>query len=235
MTTGRIAKITFSLAAALFVLVPLAARGELLLDEIKTNLDDAQKKVEQAKKQISELEDNDAKLKKNLQGIETALNKKLDEQKAAKETYNDYNQKLGLTGSARKEFDRSLVKDRQELEMVVRDIQIVERKLEALKAAKKALEESIEISEDNLSKMDDRSGSWLKNRDHLQSELNALDKDTTELEKQRESQQKLRLENQHALNKWRKTLDSQETTYQKLDSRYRQAVRDAEKKEKEKH
>ena len=162
------------------------------------------------------------------------MNKKLDEQKAAKETYNDYNQKLTLAGSARKEFDRSLGKDRQELEQVIRDIQMVQRKLEALKAAKKALEESIEISEDNLSKMDDRSGSWTKNRDHLQSELNALDQDTTELEKQRESQQKLRLENQHALNKWRKTLDGQETVYQKLDSRYRQAVRDAEKKEKEK-
>jgi|GEM_PF-6516055 len=217
---------------ALILLLPCAAHAEVLLDEIKANLDDAQKKVETARKQIADLEENDAKLKKNLTGIEGALNKKTEEQKGAKETYNDYNSKLTQTGGARKEFDRSLVKDRQELEQVVRDIQMVERKLEALKTAKKLLEESIEISEENLSKMNDRSGSWTKNRDHLQGELNALDKDITDLEKQREAQQKLRLENQQALNKWRKTLDTQETTYQKLDTRYRQAVREAEKKEK---
>ncbi len=222
-------------ALALTLLIPFTAHGaEVLLEEIKTNLDDAQKKVEQARKQISELEDHGAKLKKNIQGIERELNKKLDAQKGAKETYNDYVSKLGQTGAARKEFDRSLVKDRQELEQVVRDIQMVERKLEALKAAKKALEESIEISEDNLSKMDDRSGSWTKNRNHLQGELTNLDKDITDLEKQREAQQKLRLENQQALNKWRKTLDTQDAAYQKLDNRYRQAVRDAEKREKEK-
>jgi hypothetical protein len=51
---------------------------------------------------------------------------------------------------------------------------------------------------------------------------------------QKEAQQKTRLENQQALNKWKQTLATQETTYQKLDSRYRQAVRDAEKKEREK-
>lgn len=222
----------FLKALALILLLPSAAQAEVLLDEIKTNLDDAQKKVETARKEIASLEENDAKLKKNLTGIEAALSKKQDEQKGAKETYNDYAAKLTQTGGARKEFDRSLVKDRQELEQVVRDIQMVERKLEALKTAKKLLEESIEISEENLSKMNDRSGSWTKNRDHLQGELNALDKDITDLEKQREAQQKLRLENQVALNKWRKTLDTQETTYQKLDTRYRQAVREAEKKEK---
>lgn len=219
-------------ALALAFLLPLSAQAEVILDEIKTNLEDAQKKVETARSQIADLEDNDAKLKKNLNGIEGALNKKLDEQKGAKETYNDYNSKLQQTVGARKEFDRSLVKDRQELEQVIRDIQMVERKLEALEAAKKLLKESVEISEENLSKMNDRSGSWSKNRDHLQSELNTLDKDITELEKQRESQQKLRLENQQALNKWRKTLDAQETAYQKLDNRYRQAVREAEKKSK---
>jgi hypothetical protein len=117
---------------------------------------------------------------------------------------------------------------------VIRDIQLVERKMAALKAAKKALEESIEISQDNLSKMDDRSGSWQKNKDHLQSELTALDKDVMGLEKQKEIQQKTRLENQQALNKWKQTLATQEATYQKLDSRYRQAVREAERKEKEK-
>ncbi len=224
----------FLKALALILLLPVAAHAEVLLDEIKTNLDDAQKKVETARKEIAGLEENDAKLKKNLAGIEAALNKKVDEQKGAKETYNDYNSKLTQTGGARKEFDRSLVKDRQELEQVVRDIQMVERKLEALRTAKKLLEESIEISEENLSKMNDRSGSWTKNRDHLQGELNALDKDINDLEKQREAQQKLRLENQVALNKWRKTLDTQETTYQKLDTRYRQAVREAEKKDKQK-
>jgi len=221
-------------ALLLTILIPFTAHSaEVVLDEIKTNLDDAQKKVEVARKQISDLEENDAKLKKNLEGIESALNKKNDEQKAAKETYSDYTQKLTQTGAARKEFDRSLSKDRQELEQVNRDIQMVERKLEALKASKKALQESVEISEDNLSKMDDRSGSWTKNRDHLQGELNGLDKDLTDLEKQREAQQKLRLENQQALNKWRKTLETQESTYQKLDIRYRQAVREQEKKEKE--
>lgn len=81
--------------------------------------------------------------------------------------------------------------------------------------------------------MDDRSGSWNKNRDHLQGELTALDKDIQDLEKQRETQQKLRLENQQALNKWRKTLETQDATYQKLDTRYRQAVREAEKKDKD--
>src|SRR5690606_31113716 len=131
----------------------------------------------EAKKQIGELESNDSKLKKNIATLEEALDKKLGEQKQAKETFNDYNQKLSATGTARKEFDRSLLKDRQELEMVERDIKLVERKMEALKAAKKALEESIEISQENLSKMNDRSGSWQKNRDQLQTELNALDKD----------------------------------------------------------
>ncbi|MGE3263439.1 MAG: hypothetical protein AB7K68_16800 [Bacteriovoracia bacterium] len=209
-----------------------AHSADVLLEEIKTNLDDAQKKVEQAKKQIGELEENDGKLKKNIGALESALNKKLEEQKQAKETFNDYSQKLAATGSARKEFDRGLLKDRQELELVVRDIKLVERKLESLKEARKALQESIDISEDNLSKMNDRSGSWQKNRDHLQSELTGLDKDIMDVERQKESQEKLRLENQQALNKWRKALDTQETTYQKLDSRYRQAVREAEKKEK---
>jgi len=224
----------FLKALGLILFLPIAAQAELILEEIKTNLDDAQKKVETARKQIADLEENDGKLKKNVTGIEAALNKKLEEQKGAKETYADYSSKLQQTGGARKEFDRSLQKDRLELEQVVRDIQMVERKLEALKIAKKLLQESIEISEDNLSKMNDRSGSWTKNRDHLQGELNALDKDINDLEKQREVQQKLRLENQQALNKWRKTLDTQETSYQKLDTRYRQAVREAEKKEKEK-
>lgn len=219
--------------ALTLLLSPVAVRAEVLLDEIKTNLEDAQKKVEAARKQIADLEENDLKLKKNLASIEAALNKKVDEQKGAKETYNDYQNKLTQTGSARKEFDRALTKDRQELEQLVRDIAMVERKLESLKASKKALEESIEISEDNLGKMNDRSGSWSKNRDHLQGELNALDKDITELEKQREAQSKLRLENQQALNKWRKTLETQDATYQKLDTRYRQAVREAEKKAKQ--
>lgn len=210
------------------------AQADVLLDEIKVNLDDAQKKVEQARTQIAELEENDIKLKKNIEQLDSALSKKVDEQKQAKDTFNDYNQKLGATGNARKEFERSLLKDRQELEMVIRDIQMVERKLAALKAAKKALEESIEISEDNLSKMNDRSGSWQKNRDHLNSELSALDKDIVSVEKQKEAQQKIRLENQQALNKWKKTLATQETTYQKLDSRYRQAVREAERKAREK-
>lgn len=222
----------YRLVLALSLLSPVAVHAEVLLDEIKTNLEDAQKKVEAAKKQIAELEENDLKLKKNLTSIEGALNKKVDEQKGAKETYNDYQNKLTQTGSARKEFDRALTKDRQEMEQLVRDIAMVERKLESLKASKKALEESIEISEDNLSKMNDRSGSWSKNRDHLQGELNGLDKDITDLEKQREAQQKLRLENQQALNKWRKTLETQDATYQKLDTRYRQAVREAEKKQK---
>ncbi len=220
------------LVLALSLLAPTAVRAEILLDEIKHNLDDAQKKVEAAKKQIAELEENDIKLKKNLGSIESALNKKVEEQKGAKETYNEYQNKLTQTGSARKEFDRALTKDRQELEQLVRDIAMVERKLDSLKASKKALEESVEISEENLSKMNDRSGSWTKNRDHLQGELNTLDKDITNLEKQREAQQKLRLENQQALNKWRKTLESQDATYQKLDTRYRQAVREAEKKSK---
>jgi chromosome segregation ATPase len=210
------------------------ASGNVLLNEIKVNLDDAQQKVSDARKQIQELEQNDDKLKKNIQQLETALNKKVDEQKRARETFNDYNQKLSATGTARKEFERSLLKDRQELEMVIRDIQMVERKLTALKAARKALEESIEISEDNLSKMNGRSGSWQKNKDHLQSELTTLDRDIVDLEKQKEAQQKVRLENQQALNRWKKTLASQETAYQKLDSRYRQAVRDAERKEREK-
>jgi len=220
---------------ALVLLVSTFSFSDVLLDEIKNNLDDALKKVEQAKKQIAELMTNDEKLKKNIQELETALNKKLDEQKQAKETFNDYSQKLGATGSAKKEFEKSLMKDKQELELVVRDIQMVERKMAALKAAKKALEESIEISQENLSKMDDRSGSWQKNKDHLQSELNALDKDIVGLEKQKEVQQKTRLENQQALNKWKQTLAAQESTYQKLDSRYRQAVREAERKEKEKN
>lgn len=210
------------------------AHAEVLLDEIKTNLEDAQKKVEAARKQILELEENDIKLKKNIQEVDGTLNKKLDEQKQAKETFNDYSSKLQGTGTAKKEFERSLLKDRQELELVVRDIGTVERKLVSLKAAKKALEESIDISEDNLGKMNDRSGSWQKNRDHLQGELSALDKDIQELEKQKEAQEKTRLQNQQALNSWKKTLATQENTYQKLDSRYRQAVRDEEKKQKEK-
>ena len=222
-----------TLAYVLSLALAIAAQSaDVVLEEIKANLDDAQKKVEQAKKQINELEGNDTKLKKNIGELEGSLNKKLDEQKQAKETFNDYNQKLAATGSARKEFDRGLLKDRQELELVLRDIKLVERKLDALKEARKALEESIEISEDNLSKMDDRSGSWVKNRDHLQSELGGIDKDIMDLEHKKEGQEKLRLENQQALNKWRKALDTQETIYQKLDSRYRQAVRDAERKEK---
>lgn len=212
----------------------LPARADVLLDEIKVNLDDVAKKVDQAKKQINELEENDIKLKKNIQQLETALNKKLDEQKQAKEAHNDYSQKLAATGSARKEFDRGLLKDRQELEMVVRDIQMVEQKLVRLKAAKKALEESIEISEDNLGEMNDRSGSWTKNKDHIQGELTSLDKDITDLEKQKEAQEKSRLENQQAMNKWKQTLATQETTYQKLDTKYRQAVKEAEKKAKAK-
>ncbi|MCO5144434.1 MAG: hypothetical protein M9962_15250 [Oligoflexia bacterium] len=215
-----------------FSLISLGARADVLLDEIRVNLEDALKKVEQAKKQIGSLEENDDKLKKNIDELDSALNKKLQEQKQAKETHNDYTQKLSATSSAKKEFDRSLLKDKQELELVVRDIATVERKLEALKKSKKALEESIEISEDNLSKMGDRTGSWTKNRDHVQGELSNLDKDIVELEKQKETQEKSRLENQQALNRWRKTLASQETTYQKLDTKYRQALRDAEKKTK---
>lgn len=222
-----------ALANILVLLTALTAHSaDVLLDEIKANLDDAQKKVEQAKKQISDLEENDGKLKKNISQLDAALNKKLEEQKQAKETFNDYNQKLTATGNARKEFDRSRAKDKQELDLVLRDIKLVERKLESLKEARKALQESLEISEDNLSKMDDRSGSWQKNRDHLQTELTGLDKDIMDVERQKEAQEKLRLENQQALNKWRKALDAQETTYQKLDSRYRTAVREAEKKEK---
>lgn len=224
----------FTLLALVFIAITMPARADVLLDEIKVNLDDVAKKVEQAKKQIGELEENDTKLKKNIQQLETALNKKVDEQKQAKESFNDYSQKLAATGSARKEFDRSLLKDRQELEMVVRDIQMVEQKLVRLKAAKKALEESIEISEDNLGEMNDRSGSWTKNKDHIQGELNGLDKDITEVEKQKEAQEKARIENQQALNKWKQTLATQETTYQKLDTKYRQAVKEAEKKAKAK-
>ena len=161
--------------------------ADVVLDEIRANLDDAQKKVDLARKQIVELEDNDSKLKKNIEQVEKALNKKLDEQKSTKETFTDYSQKINQTTQARKEFDRSLIKDRQELEQVLRDIQMVEKKLDALKASKKALQESVEISEDNLSKMDDRYNSWTKNRDHLQNEMNSLDKDVSDLEKQREN------------------------------------------------
>lgn len=220
--------------ALLLLLLSAPVHADVLLDEIRVNLEDAQKKVEQARRQIQVLEENDLKLKKNIQELDTALNKKLEEQRQAKETFNDYNQKLVGTGNAKKEFERSLLKDRQELELVERDIQMVERKLVALKAARKALEESIDISEDNLGKMNDRSGSWQKNRDHLSGELTGLDKDIMEVEKQKEGQEKTRLQNQQALNAWKKTLATQETTHQKLDARYRQAVRDAEKKAKDK-
>jgi chromosome segregation ATPase len=216
----------------LLLLTALPVHADVVLDEIKANLEDAQKKVETAKNQIETLQENDGKLKENLEELEGELNKKLSEQRQAKETHADYSGKLTATSNARREFDRSLAKDRQELELVKRDIGMVEKKLEALKAAKKALEESIEISEDNLSKMNDRSGSWQKNRDHLQKELTALDKDIVELEKQRDAQAKLRLENQQALNKWKKTLATQESAYQKLEARYRAAVREAEQKQK---
>lgn len=221
--------VTFTLCLAF---AGALARGEVVLDEIKTNLDEAQKKVETARKQIAELEANDLTLKKNIQELNSALNKKLDEQKDVTDTYNDYQQKLGSTANAKKEFEKSLEKDRRELALVEKDLEQVERKLESLKAARKALKESIDISEDNLSKMSDRSGSWQKNLDHITKERDALQKDVDDLEAKKEAQEKSRLENQQALNKWKKSLATQELTYQKLDSKYRQAVKEAEKKAK---
>ena len=218
----------------LFLLLSATVRADVVLDELKVNLTDAQKKVEQAKGQISDLEENDTKLKKNIQSLNTALDKKISEQKQAKDILNEYTQKIASTSSAKKEFEHALLKDKQELESVQKDLLQVEKKLAALKAAKKALDESIDISEDNLSKMNDRSTTWQKNKESVQNELTSLEKDVAGLDTQKDAQEKTRLENQQSLNKWKKALASQESAYQKLDSKYRQAVREADKKAQEK-
>ncbi len=69
----------------------------MILEEIKVNLEDAQKKLDSAKKQIADLEENEGKIKSNLESLNKSLGKKKNEQKDAEETLADYNQKLGAT------------------------------------------------------------------------------------------------------------------------------------------
>lgn len=214
---------------ALLLLSP-AAVADNVIDEIKNNLDEAQKKVENAQGQIADLEDNNKKLAQNISEIERALAKKGDERKEARDVLTDYHQKLNGASAARKDFDHTLIKDRQELALVEKDIIATEKRLAALQAARKALEESIEISEDNLSKMNDRSESWNKNLAHLQEEITDIEKDIEKLSNERDSAAKKKLENQQALNKWKKSLASFNNTFQRLDQRYRAALREEKRK-----
>lgn len=211
----------------------MPAFADVVLDEIKTNLDDALKKVESGKKQITELEENHEKIKENITSLEKNIQKKKVEQKEAMETLADYNQKLSATNSARREFEKGLERDRSELDLVEKDIVAVKRKLVALEAASKALKESIDIAEDNLDKMSDRTGSWQKNKDNISSELKGIDGDISSLEQKMEGQIKLRTENQQKLNTLQKSVSSLEGNYQRLDAKYKAAVKDQERKKRD--
>lgn len=221
---------TLFVVFSLFLHNPAWAKSDTLLEEIRLNLEDSRQKLEQTQKQILELEQNDEKLRRNIKEYDSELQKKQDEQRKAKDNLNEYNQKLLGTSSAKKEFERALMKDKQEMEMVQADLIAVEKKLGQLKAAKNALKESIEISEENLTTMNDRSSTWQKNRDQVQSELSGIEKDISQIDVKKDAQEKFRIDNQQALNKWKKSLATQEAVYQKYDVKYRQALHDAEKK-----
>jgi len=225
-------KIIFSL---LFLITQSALSADIVLDEIKSNLEESSKKIEAAKKQISSLEENSLNYKKNIETLGKSLGEKKSERKEAMETLADYNQKLGATSLAKREFEKSLEKDAAELDLVEKDILAVQRKLVALEAAKKALQESIEISEENLSKMSDRTGSWQKNKNHLTTELKAIETDLSQIEQQIENQEKLRTENQQKLNTWKKSIGNFENSHQKLEQKYRSALKEAERKKESNH
>lgn len=224
-------KTAIALLVSFCLLAPMAAQADPVLDEIRNNLDEAKKRIELTKRQLEDLEDNEGRIKGNLESLNKNLVKKQAEHKEAQDTLAEYGKKLQGTATAKKDFERNLQKDKQELSQVTADIAATEKKLAALQAAKKALEKSIEVSEDNLEKIVDSSAGWQKNRSQLQSELGEIGKDLSTLKERLAEQEKLKAENVAALAKWRKSLTSQETLWQKLDQRYKQAQKEAAAKQ----
>jgi septal ring factor EnvC (AmiA/AmiB activator) len=215
----------------LVIFAPLSfAASDPVLDEIKANLNETKKKIEEGKNQISILEENEKKLQSNIESLDKSLAKKQSELNEVKGNLDDYSQKLNAASQAKRDFNQSAEKDKIELGLVEKDIVAVKKKLIALEAAKKALQESIEIAEENLSKMDDRSGTWQKNKSKVETEITDLDKDFDLLDKKKAEQEKLLTENTAALSKWRKTIQNQEAGLQKIEQKYQSAIREAERK-----
>ncbi len=157
------------------------------------------------------------------------IHKKMSVQKRSNQLISEYKGRLKEAGTARDEFLKALEKDRKELLLIRKDIVTAKKKLGALQAAKAALKESIEISEESLEKISGRSRQWSDNRSGAAGDLKDVSQELIILRKQKKEQAAKLKQNQASLKKWRKSYVGLSDSLQKLTLRLKTVQRGKKK------
>lgn len=202
------------------------ATNELVQAELEKNIAETKKRMETAQENAKELEKSVEKARSNLAALDSAIAKRSAVKEKSSQLLNDYGTRISEAERARKEFQSAIEKDRKELALVRKDLVATKQKLGALQAAEKALEESIQISEESLDKISNSRSRWGANKGEADGELKAVTSDLENLEKQREEAAKALAENNAALAKWRQSHVQSAKTLQELTTKLKSQQRD---------
>ena len=137
---------------------------------------------------------------------------------------------MGEASSAQKDFLDGLRKDRRELILVQQDIIKSKKKLAALQAAREALGDSIEISEENLDKISRSTKKWDKNTNNLKGQLDGINFDIEQLKRDLDRQKSYSTENSKALKSWRKGKKKHDSRLKALNNKYKSVLRSQKNK-----
>jgi septal ring factor EnvC (AmiA/AmiB activator) len=216
----KVSKAIAVLALFFYIAPGLASAAEdPILAEIEKNIAETKKKMEAAQDTTKDLEKSIEKAQKNLSNLNSAIAKREAVKDRSSQLLTDYNSRIGEAERARKEFQAAIEKDRKELALVRKDIVMIKQKLGALEAAEKALNESIQVSEEGLDKISNSRTKWGQNKGDADSELQEVTTDLESLKKQRDEQQKIFNENTASLQKWRQNYVQLAKTLQDLTLR----------------
>ena len=208
--------ITFLIAATCFLSANTSTADHPLKKKKKKNIAETKKKMELAQDTTKELEKSIEKAQKNLSNLNSAIAKREAVKDRSSQLLTDYNSRIGEAEKARKEFQAAIEKDRKELALVRKDIVVTKQKLGALEAAEKALNESIQVSEEGLDKISNSRTKWGQNKGDADSELQEVSTDLEGLKKQRDEQQKIFGDHTASLQKWRQNYVQLAKTLQDL-------------------
>lgn len=179
--------------------------NDLIVAEIEKNINETKKRMESAQENAKEMEKSVEKARSNLANLDQAIAKRTAVKERSSQLLNDYGSRISEAEKARNQFQGAIEKDRKELALVRKDLVATKQKLGALQAAEKALEESIQISEESLDKISNSRTKWGQNKGDADGELKAVSTDLETLEKQREEQAKILAEHNASLTKWRQS------------------------------
>ncbi len=226
---------TISLVIATAITIAPSAEAKtrknnmVILAEIEKNIEVTKRSMELAQERTSRLEKSVDDARSNVITIQKEIHKKMSVQKRSNQLISEYKGRLKEAGTARDEFLKALEKDRKELLLIRKDIVTAKKKLGALQAAKAALKESIEISEESLEKISGRSRQWSDNRSGAAGDLKDVSQELIILRKQKKEQAAKLKQNQASLKKWRKSYVGLSDSLQKLTLRLKTVQRGKKK------